>query len=180
MVDVYQPYLTWLEERVGYFNQDKEYDLLMSFLIQHRFYWKIAMDENRAADGVRLRTIFAEEKMRPDIVSRLGGTSRESCSILEMMVALAMRCESDIMTNPDFGDRTGVWFWEMVSSLGLGGMNDAHFDKEYVEDVIFHFLERDYAPDGRGGLFTVVGSKSDMATTEIWYQMQAYLIALRR
>lgn len=42
------------------------------------------------------------------------------CSVLEMIIALAIRLEEHIMDDPDIGNRTGQWFWDMIVSLGLG------------------------------------------------------------
>jgi hypothetical protein len=91
-----------------------------------------------------------------------------------MMVALAIRCES-VMDDTSFGDRTGQWFWGMISSLGLGSMNDSRFDIDYVEDCVTRFLERDYEPDGRGGLFTIRHCDRDMRDVEIWTQLWLYI-----
>ena len=48
------------------------------------------------------------------------------------------------MDDPDVGNRMGQWFWNMIVSLGLGSMNDARFDSEYTDDVIFRFMDRKY------------------------------------
>ena len=92
-----------------------------------------------------------------------------------MMVALAIRCEENIMDDPSYGNRTGQWFWGMIVNLGLGFMTDSRFDEKFVDDVIFRFLNREYEPDGKGGLFTVRNCKYDLRTVEIWYQMCWYL-----
>jgi hypothetical protein len=92
-----------------------------------------------------------------------------------MMVALALRCEEHLMDNPDIGDRTADWFWDMVQSLGLSEMDDAHFDPRFTEDVLQKFIRREYEADGHGSLFVVEDSHRDMRATEIWYQMMWYL-----
>ena len=97
------------------------------------------------------------------------------CSILEMMIALSLRCEEHIMDNPDAGNRTGQWFWNMLVSLGLGSMDDTEFDRDYVDMVLKRFLARDYQRNGRGGLFTVYDPRQDMRSMEIWYQLNCYL-----
>ena len=53
-------------------------------------------------------------------------------------------------------------------------MDDIRFDERYVDEVIDIFLNREYAENGEGGLFTVNGYE-DMRTVEIWYQMCWYL-----
>ena len=92
-----------------------------------------------------------------------------------MIAGLALRCEENIMDDPQYGDRTGQWFWGMISNLGLGSMTDDRYDRAYVDFVIDRFLNREYEPNGRGGLFTVEKSKKDLRRVEIWYQMCWYL-----
>jgi hypothetical protein len=92
-----------------------------------------------------------------------------------MMVALAVRCEEDMMYDPDYGDRTAQWFWGMVRSLGLGGMMDSVYDPDRVEAVIQRFLNRDYEPNGKGGLFTLRHAPFDARKVDIWYQLCWYL-----
>lgn len=136
------------------------------------FEWLIDMDENRAQDGIDLRDKFSREY----------GYSREDaqylekpCSMLEMMVALAIRAEHTIMDDPDVGNRTGQWFWEMISSLGLGRMDDSHFNRAKTKRIINRFLVREYEPNGKGGLFTIPDCKYDLRDVDIWYQINWYL-----
>jgi hypothetical protein len=92
-----------------------------------------------------------------------------------MMVALAVRCEEWIMDDAAMGNRIGQWFWGMLNNLGLSSMNDSKFDRDYVDDAIARLLNREYEPDGRGGLFTVRNCDRDMRTVEIWCQLSWYL-----
>lgn len=78
------------------------------------------------------------------------------------------------MDDPDVGDRTGQWFWSMLVSLGLGSMDDRKYSRSAVDGVLERFLNREYDPNGEGGLFTVDNGR-DMRRTEIWYQMNYYL-----
>ena len=79
------------------------------------------------------------------------------------------------MDDPRIGDRTSQWFWGMIVNLGIGAMNDDRFDEKYVDEVIERFLNREYEPDGRGGLFTVKNCDTDLRNVEIWYQLCWYL-----
>ena len=91
------------------------------------------------------------------------------------MVALAIRCEKDIMDDPYKGDRTRQWFWRMIVSLGLNGMNDDYYDESTVDDILYRFLWRRYKKTGEGGLFTIKNCEQDLRDTEIWIQMLWYL-----
>lgn len=152
----------------------KSYKRLIDYLHQVDFTYTVLLDENRERDGIDLRYRFGYEKDYSinTIFELLGGYP---CSILEMMIALAIRCEENIMDDPDVGDRTGQWFWCMVESLGLDEMTDSRFDRDYVDDVVSIFLSRDYGRNGEGGLFTVNHARGDMRKIEIWYQMCWYL-----
>lgn len=83
------------------------------------------------------------------------------------------------MDDPAMGDRTSQWFWGMVSSLGLNHMMDSLFDEQVVDNVITTFLNREYQPNGKGGLFTIKNYKRDLRTVEIWVQLGWYINTLR-
>lgn len=177
MSNVKELYFDWLCSFVydnRYYN-DLSYRRLLEYLHLRVFYDINPRDANRAEDGIALRYRFAREKgiSEPVIASEL---DISSCSILEMMIALCIRIEDNMMDDPTVGNRTGQWFWEMISSLGLNGMTDRNFDINYTNRVLSDFLERRYEPNGRGGLFTIQNPKQDQRMVEIWYQMQAYLI----
>lgn len=122
------PYFEWMYRLVvddRYSN--KSYRRLFYKLHDTEFAYTIPMDGNRAEDGIELRYRFGREQGYRDavIANRL---DIRPCSILEMMIALAIRCEEHIMEDPDIGNRTGQWFWSMLVSLGLGSMSDVRFD----------------------------------------------------
>lgn len=169
-------YFEWMYQLVcnDRYSKKTSYRNLLYYLYNRQFDFTIAMDGNRAADGEDLRYRFGYEcKYSDSMVCRY--LDDRPCSILEMMVALALRIEEHIMADDDLGDRTGQWFWNMIVSLGLGGMTDSKFDVDYVEEVIDRFLDRDYDKNGHGGLFTVENTHKDMRSIEIWYQMCMYL-----
>lgn len=166
-------YFEWLYDYVckGRTHSKVSYRLLFECLHRIEFTFSIHKDVNRARDGVDLRYRFAMLKDDEYIVDILDGP----CSVLEMMVALAIRCEETIMDNTGYGDRTGQWFWDMMFNLGIGFMTDDIFDERVVEDKIYTFLERRYEPDGKGGLFHIKGCMDDLREFEIWTQLCWYL-----
>lgn len=166
-------YFQWMCQLVKW-PRRSNYSTLLSYLHSVDFEYIIPMDGNRAEDGVELRYRFGYENDfdAPLIASYLDD---RPCSVLEMMVALALRCEEHIADDPDIGNRTGLWFWEMVKNLGLMSMRDNTFDEDYAEDIVTRFLNRDFKRDGRGSLFTVQNCEYDLRTVEIWYQMCWYL-----
>lgn len=170
--DVGLEYFEWLTDLVneGRFGGCVSFRKLLAYLHDTEFIYLIPKDENRAADGVYLRYRFAYEHSGDEEMFLHG-----PCSVLEMMIGLAVRCEEDTMADTQIGDRTSQWFWGMVTNLGLGGMNDDRFDIDEVSEVIEQFLYREYSPDGRGGLFTVRGCRKDLRKVEIWTQLMWYL-----
>lgn len=79
------------------------------------------------------------------------------------------------MDDPNIGNRTGQWFWEMIVNLGLGAMTDSRFNKKFVDETINKFLNRDYDPDGKGGLFTIRDCDRDVRDLDIQHQLCRYL-----
>ena len=166
--DINNEYFEWMYDLVGGINGSKytSYRKLLMTLHNTEFTYSIRMDENRAGDGVDLRRRFST--LHCDILD-------DPCSVLEMMIALAIRCEETIMDDTRMGDRTGQWFWGMINNLRLSSMTDANYDKEYVESCITRFLNRNYDPDGSGGLFRIRRCEVDLRTVEIWHQLCWYL-----
>ena len=166
-------YFEWLCDLINIkrFSKSVTYRKLLIHLHNIEFTWFIPHDDNRADDGIQLRRRFA--LCRDDM--RLSNYISGPCSVLEMMIALAIRCEESIMDDTQLGDRTGQWFWGMIHNLGLSSMTDSKFDRDFIDDVIARFLNREYEPDGRGGLFTVRNCVHDMRTVEIWCQLSWYL-----
>lgn len=167
-------YFEWMCGLVCTDARKPSYRKLLIRLYDTPFTYSMPMDENRAKDGEDLRYRFGRERgiSGPDVALCLDG---RECSVLEMMLALAIRCEEHIMSDPDIGDRTGEWFWGMVTSLGLNGMTDRGFEREHVATVLHRFLNRTYKPNGEGGLFTVRRKTANMRSLEIWYQAMWYL-----
>lgn len=151
------------------------YRKLFAYLHNTEFRYLISRDENRAEDGIDLRYRFASFNDNRNSYDRIVKCLDGPCSVLEMMIALAIRCEETIMDDPSLGDRTSQWFWGMIVNLGLGSMTDDRYDKWKVESVINKLLDRQYDSDGKGGLFRIKNCNRDMRTAEIWYQLCWYL-----
>jgi hypothetical protein len=175
--DILNLYFEWLLNIVCgvRFGEEISFRKLITHLHNTEFRYVHPNDASRAHEGENLRHRFAittmPEVSEYDILDALEGP----CSVLEMMVALAIYAEEHIMNNPQIGDRTGQWFWRMITNLGLGDQMDNRFDRKYVEGVLKCFLDRDYEPDGRGGLFTIRNCGRDLRKVEIFYQLCWYL-----
>lgn len=168
-------YFEWLYNYVckGRVSKQISYYKLFTLLHDIDFTFYIRNDLNRARDGVDLRYRFA---MFMDDEERVLDILDGPCSVLEMILALAIRCEETIMNDTRYGDRTGQWFWNMLSNLGISYMTDDRFDKDIAVKKIYDFMERRYDPDGKGGLFYIRECKEDLRDVEIWTQLNWYLI----
>ena len=161
----YDEYFEWLYEFVCGERFAKEFSFrkLLVYLHSREFTYTLNMDSNRAQDGIDLRERYYGDS-----------TIKGPCSVLEMMLALSIRCE-EWMDDPAYGDRTTQWFWNMIINMGLGAMYDSRFDKEYVENAVDRMLYREYEPNGKGGLFYIRGCTDDLRKFEIWAQMCYFL-----
>lgn len=149
------------------------YRKLMQYLYKEEFIYVLPMDGNRYDDGINLRYRFGYEYNIEDPV--IASCLDFPCSVLEMMVALAFRCEEHIMYNPENGFMPGRWFWLMIQNLNLTKMYDSAFDEELVNSIIWRFLNRGYNSDGEGSLVYIPNCQYDLRSMEIWYQMMRYL-----
>ena len=163
-------YYQWLLEKVdGHLEPYYNYSLLLNKLHSIEYTWSIEHDSNRATDGMILRRIYMDENNIPDIFY-----SEAPCSVLEMMIGLAVRCEIEIM-GVSGEDNTAKWFWIMVENLDLMRCTDENFNGEYVEQQVRIFLDRSYKRNGIGGIFPLKHTKLDQRKLEIWRQMNGYL-----
>lgn len=169
-------YFSWLYHQVCDDSKPGYYKLFKC-LHSIEFTYTIPMDANRAADGENLRYIFERYKLNTTYSQPIVATllDNKPCSVLEMMVALSIRCEIDIMHDPDLGDRTGEWFWGMLDTLGISHMDDDNFNEEECWTIIDRALKREYESDGFGGFFFIPNCDKDLRDVELWYQMNWYL-----
>ena len=175
-IDIRDDYFEWMYSMVEKNRHEggSSFNRLLKYLDAVEFRSRIKNDGDRAHDGIALRGRYALRNGIYEyeyILDSLEGP----CTVLEMMVALAIRCEETIMADPLVGDRTGHWFWRMIINMGLGGMTDAHYDQKQVEKIVKTFLDRKFEPDGRGGLFTIKNCDRDLRKVGIWSTMMWYL-----
>lgn len=177
MTNLRNDYFEWMyrEMRGSRFPESVTHRKLFTRLHKTIFTYLFEKDENRADDGINLRRrfalIFYGEEHSDRITRELSGP----CSVLEMIMALAVRCEETIMDDPSYGNRTTQWFWRMLGNLGLGTMSDDRYEEDIVDYAIRRFLTRDYEPDGKGNIFYIRNYQYDMRREDIWHQLLWYL-----
>ena len=164
-------YFKWLCDIVGGMCARSK---LLSILYDIDYYWIVSFDEDRETDGLYLRKVYKDfvgAEREPDI---------GKCKVLEVLVSLAISCEDNIMHDRDIGDRTGVWFWLMLTNLGLMEMRftDSYLtneEEEEVRSVIDFMLSRKYGNDGQGSLFPCASFVPNFVNLDLWLQMNTYL-----
>lgn len=170
-------YFEWLitvisEDRFG---KNVSYRKLLTYLHTVKFRWVMEDDNSRANDGITMRWRFAQDTGRERYYDEISKCLSGPCTVLEMLIGLAVRCEENIMDDPRYGNRTGQWFWKMITNLGLSTMYNNNFDKKIVNIVIEKFLNREYEPDGQGGLFIIHNCDYDLRKIPIWTQLCWFL-----
>ena len=153
-------YIHWvMSDKLGLNNKEcKAYLGLCMDLANIEFIWRHPMDENRAEDGFELRTDFEYET--GEYLDKTSGLMPK-CTVFEMLAALAIRCENQLMYSPSLGNRTSKWFFEFLDNLSLD--QNSRVDESIAEDIL------------EGRAFPLKFS-SDMEDEEqLWKLASAYL-----
>ena len=170
-------YIEWLvRDKLGLSDKEwKTYNFLINSLSKIEFVAIHPQDENRAVDGLELRSQFSDEtELYLDSSSGLPS----KCSMLEMLAGLAVKIENRIMRNVDIGDRTGKWFLMMINNMGLGDITNKNWkydDESKIGDICHRIIYRDYKSNGEGGLFPLKNKSINWKNEEIWNQCMAFL-----
>lgn len=169
-------YFNWLCEQVVTNNRttaSKSFNTLLATLHNNDFVWQLVGDDNRSEDGKELRVEFLLASYAPD---NLRWRTGHSCSVLEMLIALARRAE--YMCE---GVTAKEWFWEFIDNLDLKDCNDASgMSPEDINEFLAPFIWRQYNADGSGGIFPLKEPLRDQRGVELWYQLCDYLVDTNR
>lgn len=163
-------YFQWLYRQVGKggTNRSKTHWGLLKQLYQKEFVWITPNDDNRIVEGIELRWEFVNYS---DLAKVDAAWMNEGCSVLEMVMALTRRLTFEAEGEPT------VWFWLLLKNLGLDEFTDENYEAyvDTIDGILDRLIWRQYAPDGRGGLFPLKSPQADQRQVEIWYQMAEYL-----
>lgn len=170
-----EAYFKWLYSQIGSprsRNTARTHWAFARQLYKKEFLWFVPNDDNRAEDGRDLRHEF---------ISVTGTDPSDEwmslgCSMLEMLIALSRHLA--FLANGD----SLSWFWEMVENLNIpmSWVSDAHYNEEIsdtVDAALDRVIFRTYEGNGEGGLFPLQNPKEDQRGIELWYQLNAYVIA---
>ena len=159
-------YIHWvLKDKLGLTEKEcRDNAHIVLTLTNVEFVWRHPMDENRAIDGLELRDDFEYET--GEYLDHSSGLPSK-CSMFEMLAALAIRCENQLMRNSLLGDRTSKWFFEFLDNLGI--LNCDERDVDHIVDVCHDFM------DGRKDMFPLKKRGIKQKNEQIWKQLMAYL-----
>lgn len=165
-------YRNWIVTQVSSnANPATGYSKLLDYLFHRDFSWYVRNDENRAVDGKQLRCDY--ERVANTFISP--SFYDQPANVLEVLAALAIRCESHIMGEPG-DEHPDKWFWLYLQNLGLLAFDDSHYNEKEVDRIVGDWIHRRYNKDGFGGIFPVENCGFDQRKTELWLQMHQYLM----
>lgn len=154
-------YYIWLRDLTG---NRQDYTKLIKQLDSIPFTWIFALDENRAAGGINLRTKFAYETS-----TNLDDIRNGPCTVLEMLIGVASHMEDHLDETID------KWFWVLINNLSLNQFDDDNYDSRGVDYIVNTWLNRHYCPDGAGSIFPLKEYIGDCRNLDIWSQMNAWI-----
>lgn len=135
---------------------------LLYYLFEVDYIWTIPLDINRAQDGIDLRCLWANlTKLETyDTVFK-----NKKCSMLEMLIAFAIRIENDFMGDTGV-NKSSEWFHLMITNLGIH--DDLYnFDRGRVDHALLYFFNHQIS------LFKV--PNFDLTGLQLWDQMNMWL-----
>jgi hypothetical protein len=174
-LNITDSYFHWLYDNVFKVYDGKSplsYAILCYTLHQTKFDDSCPNDDNRARDGLELRDEFISSLKEIEVEDYTELQSLGGCSIFEMLIALARRCDYIV----EYGQ--AAWFKIFLENLDLWKYNDADITPRSsvkVSEIINKFNHRQYTRNGRGGVFPLRRAKKDQRALELWYQMSAYM-----
>ena len=168
---IWYDYEKYLLRSIG-FNK-KGYTKLLKYLHDIPYEWDndVPFDENRGEDGVLQRFYFFKS------IGLNNGEFEYPCSVLEMLIAFAVRFGTDWLgyDDDDMKDHYERIFWLFICNLALDVFYDDDFDEDRVNAKITIWLHRDYTSNGIGSLFPLKKRVKDFNKLEMYKQIFEYI-----
>ena len=172
----YGQYFDWLCDIINL--RPGTYDILIQTLYAIPFTWVLDLDSNRAEDGLILRGDFHDE------CGYIEKLDDKPCSVLEALIGIARKMDY-ILDDDDKGDRTRIWFWEMISNLSLNTYSDSYLDHDgsshwdKINDIFKicdQWMDRRFDYTGRGSPFPLYTPYRDQRGLQIIDQLNDYIL----
>lgn len=166
-------YFIWLTEQIDDRKVDSDflYDTC-GVLFDITFQPLDADDLNRVGDANSLRLRYLEEEGIDGLIRNDNEDtySSEEATVLEVLVALCVRLEHDILGEPG-NEHPERWFWEMIKNFGITEDTSEHD----IYEIIDNWMEGNYGEDGSGGPFVLHEYDFDVRELGLWDQAQHYI-----
>ena len=164
-------YFNWLYSKVASIDVSPTpsitYLTLMRDLHASEFIWLLSGDDNRAEEGLDLRTEFFRESFMDQDPPWMS----IPCSVLEMLIAFSRRASFETELS------SREWFWIFLENLELSELSDNNLCiSDVVNERLDPFIWRTYDPHGIGGMFPLDNPKHDQSQLELWYQFCEYVV----
>jgi len=178
--DTRHEYYLWLCNLIDVEQRGASYWHLTEDLYNKPFTWSVPNDDNRIFEGKNLRETFCNDAGL--MFDYEYDYFDSEASLLEVIIALAYRCEEILEDDEVNGFKMVDWFWKMMDNVGLDKFNDAYYNgifgnnAEEVDYILDKIIDRTYKFSGKGGLFPLKQAKRDQRKVELWDQMNSYLV----
>lgn len=146
--------------------QYKKYTRIFKILHDITFEYSLERDENRVGDALEL--LRYNYKIPPEYISYEDEFIENPVSVFEVLVALSIRIEDDIIGDPS-DPKPDIFFMDMIRNLEAVGLDDN------ICNVVNNWMLRKFRPNGYGSPFPVVNDIRDQRELEIWDQANAYI-----
>lgn len=153
----------------------RDYQYLLEVLADIEYIWIHPMDENRAIDGLELRSDFEYET--GEYLDKTSGLMPK-CTFFEMLAALSIRCEEQLMRNISAGNRTSKWFFEFLDNLNLTDYTVGKWkgrDSDIIRSIVEEEMLGKYRENGVGGMFPLKNHGINQRNEQLWKQLTAYI-----
>lgn len=175
----YGQYFDWLCELINL--RPGTFDILIEELHTIDFRWVnkpvLELDANRAEDGLVLRSEFYDSCGNQEAIDAI---SDKPCSVLEALIGLAKKMDY-LLDDDDRGDRTRIWFWEMITNLGLNKYSDEYLGDSFarlnqIDSKVNRWLDRSFDPAGFGSPFPLQNPHRDQTKLHMIDQLNDYVL----
>ena len=166
-------YFDWLCELINL--RYDQYEILMRELYSIDYVWVRPLDSDRAEDGLILRNTYHNSN------GFSGSLENKPCSVLEVLITLAQSMNF-ILDDDDKGDRTRIWFWEMIHNLGLSKFTNNYIERSSyaslnnIQRICNVWMLRQFQYDGRGSPFPLRYPYDDQRSLDMVRQLNAYVL----